>query len=476
MTSIFLFIVVCMTGCFRWNVTRYGACSQSCDGIQTRRVFCSCNLSDGQSAEESDESLCYGSDPRPKPTEEQSCGVECAYYTWVKGGWNACSVECGQGIKRRRVTCQETTLTSNFTVADSLCLDNVGRKPKVNRTCQKTCQCVASDWSPCSTSCGCGQQTRSFSCVKPTDAGGQRTVAFTHCEHDPTQQCVSQEQRQCEVLCYSWDPQTWGACSTLCGFGNETRNVPCVRQGCDGETKLDDTECKKQLTVLKPDTTRQCNPRCEYEATEWSPCSRSCGRGTQTRTVRCTRILISGETEVVPIGNCNSDSTITGSRPPASMTSCVQAGCPSIVPLQNTNCNGGLTAIFCFIIVPPIIRDPPRRLPSDYIPPNSDVDYYIRQPLYVIEGNRVSIDCTELEAEPLAAMWVELLDGTQLAPGERSGRFRAVRYGDRNITLIIDDVRISDEGNYKCVSQNTLNGAIIGTDTADSHLTVYSKY
>ena len=95
--------------------------------------------------------------------------------------------------------------------------------------------------------------------------------------------------------------------------------------------------------------------------------------------------------------------------------------------------------------------------------------------MYAIDSYKVSVDCTEIQANPLAEMVFELPDGTTLAPGESVGRFSVQRYGPRNITLIIDNVETSDQGNYRCVAQNSVGGVTIGTDSAGSYLTVYSK-
>ena len=316
---------------FRWRTEAFTPCSRTCDGTQTRRVYCSCDFPNATSAGEAEDAVCEATAIALKPIANRSCGEECETYSWSVGEWGTCSAECGPGIERRTVTCEKATLSSTTTVDDSECISRVGSRPTRTRGCSRVCQCVPSPWGPCNVSCGCGQQTRTFSCLQNTSGGGQVTVAFRHCEIDPTQLCEAQEQRQCEERCYEWDPQAWGACSTLCGPGDEERDVPCMREGCDGVNRVDDTECRSQLTGPKPDTTRQCDPECEYDVTEWSPCSRTCGEGFQVRTISCLKILISGSTEVIDIDNCNSDSTISGPRPPPTIQDCVGPICPSIL-------------------------------------------------------------------------------------------------------------------------------------------------
>jgi parallel beta-helix repeat protein len=90
---------------------------------------------------------------------------------------------------------------------------------------------------------------------------------------------------------YTWDSQTWGACSaTACGTqGAQTRAVVCVKDNGD---VVADSFC----TSPKPNVSRTCSaPTCQYTyfyvVSGWSSCSASaCGTtGTQTRFVSCTR-------------------------------------------------------------------------------------------------------------------------------------------------------------------------------------------
>ena len=310
----------------RWEGGPWSDCSQTCNGKQTRRVFCEGTQPDGTKIEV-DTGICKAeaSVIALKSITNRSCGEECKTYSWSAREWGNCNSECGPGIQRRTVACHKATISSTVTVDDSECINAVGRRPVRTRDCMRVCQCVASAWAPCSVSCGCGQQTRTSICAT---SGAQATVAFSHCEFDPTQSCGPQEeeQQQCEEHCYEWDPQPWGACSATCGPGNEERHISCMREGCDGVNRVEDNECGSRLIVSKPNTTRRCHSHCEYDFGMWSPCSATCGISTQTRRVECLKTDVTGKQAVINLGYCVNDSTIP-EQLPHSTRDCVMDVC-----------------------------------------------------------------------------------------------------------------------------------------------------
>lgn len=179
-------------------------------------------------------------------------------------------------------------------VEDEECISTAGAKPSESHDCLRKCQCVTSNWTPCSVSCGCGQQTRNFSCIQNTTSGGQVTVSLSHCENDPTVSCPPQERQQCEEYCYEWTPKPWGSCSAICGPGEETRDIYCMRKGCNSTERVGDTECENHLNVLKPHRTQPCNTElcdlgtftCRWATGDFSDCSRTFD-GLQSRKVHC---------------------------------------------------------------------------------------------------------------------------------------------------------------------------------------------
>ncbi|NXQ75517.1 PPN protein, partial [Quiscalus mexicanus] len=85
-----------------------------------------------------------------------------------------------------------------------------------------------------------------------------------------------------------WKTGEWGPCSATCGRGTQTRSVYCV--AFDGQSLqgvVDDTEC--MAFAQQPRRSQPCNLRqcATWSTGPWSQCSASCGEGVQTRTVTC---------------------------------------------------------------------------------------------------------------------------------------------------------------------------------------------
>ncbi|XP_067112776.1 A disintegrin and metalloproteinase with thrombospondin motifs 15a [Osmerus mordax] len=78
-----------------------------------------------------------------------------------------------------------------------------------------------------------------------------------------------------------WSSAGWDECSVTCGAGLQRRMVQCL--GPDGEPRAD---CEP---TQRPSATRVCGDPCPmWDIGEWSPCSKSCGKGFKRRPLRCT--------------------------------------------------------------------------------------------------------------------------------------------------------------------------------------------
>ncbi|NWZ05603.1 PPN protein, partial [Agelaius phoeniceus] len=85
-----------------------------------------------------------------------------------------------------------------------------------------------------------------------------------------------------------WKTGEWGPCSATCGRGTQTRSVYCVAfDGQSPQGVVDDTEC--MAFTQQPRRSQPCNLRqcATWSTGPWSQCSASCGEGVQTRTVTC---------------------------------------------------------------------------------------------------------------------------------------------------------------------------------------------
>uniref|UniRef100_A0A8C9Y0V0 ADAM metallopeptidase with thrombospondin type 1 motif 15 n=1 Tax=Sander lucioperca TaxID=283035 RepID=A0A8C9Y0V0_SANLU len=77
-----------------------------------------------------------------------------------------------------------------------------------------------------------------------------------------------------------WISTGWDKCSVTCGSGIQRRMVQCLRP--DGKPGLD---CDPSQ---RPSATRVCGDPCpEWHIGQWSPCSRTCGKGFKRRPLHC---------------------------------------------------------------------------------------------------------------------------------------------------------------------------------------------
>ncbi|KAK3727914.1 hypothetical protein QZH41_016375, partial [Actinostola sp. cb2023] len=141
-----------------------------------------------------------------------------------------------------------------------------------------------SDWSPCSTSCGVGNQRSNMICFEKT---GESPVDDKYCNGTVK---PDDKQRVCnENPCpATWYMGPWQSCSKSCGKGMAVRSVLCVRSiKNDEQIALKDEACTK----TKPKSIRICSKqKCPPPWTigKWTKCSVTCGQGTQRRTVVCS--------------------------------------------------------------------------------------------------------------------------------------------------------------------------------------------
>uniref|UniRef100_A0A9L0R4A0 A disintegrin and metalloproteinase with thrombospondin motifs 1 n=1 Tax=Equus caballus TaxID=9796 RepID=A0A9L0R4A0_HORSE len=78
-----------------------------------------------------------------------------------------------------------------------------------------------------------------------------------------------------------WVIEEWGECSKSCGQGWQRRLVEC--RDINGQPA---SECAKEV---KPASTRPCAdlPCPRWQLGDWSPCSKTCGKGYKKRTLQC---------------------------------------------------------------------------------------------------------------------------------------------------------------------------------------------
>ncbi|RXM99651.1 ADAMTS-like protein 1 [Acipenser ruthenus] len=285
-------------------------------------------------------------------------------HRWRETDFFPCSATCGGGYQLTSAECFD--LRSERVVADQYCHyypENVKPKPKL-RECNMD-PCPASDgykeimpydlyhplprwesspWTACSISCGGGIQRRTVSCVEEDIQGNITPVEEWKCMYTPKIPII----QPCNIFdCPKWLAQEWSPCTVTCGQGLRYRVVLCIDHrglhagGCNPKTKPHiKEECIVTIPCYKPKEKLPVEAKLPWfkQAQEleegaavteepsfvpdaWSPCSSTCGAGSQQRRVKCQVLLSFSQTVAdMPDDECE------GPKPPTSRT-CYSGPC-----------------------------------------------------------------------------------------------------------------------------------------------------
>nr|XP_046266471.1 A disintegrin and metalloproteinase with thrombospondin motifs 2 [Scatophagus argus] len=159
-------------------------------------------------------------------------------------------------------------------------------------------------WSHCSKPCGGGKQYTRFGCRRKADG---KMVHRMFCSNINKPRAIS---RNCNTnACNSprWVTGEWEACSASCGqTGWQRRWVSCQQTTAVGQQQQRSVN-SKLCGEGRPDVKRTCNRfpcPASWRAGPWTPCSVSCGNGTQERQVACSSPVDSAH-------NCSGPQPIT---------------------------------------------------------------------------------------------------------------------------------------------------------------------
>ncbi|XP_038079260.1 A disintegrin and metalloproteinase with thrombospondin motifs 15-like [Patiria miniata] len=91
---------------------------------------------------------------------------------------------------------------------------------------------------------------------------------------------------------FRWVGTTFTPCTSTCGGGMQTRSVNCYRTLNAREEVVPDDLCPQPKPIERQACNTETCPfvmLAKWETSEWFPCSVTCGQGTRSRMVRCIR-------------------------------------------------------------------------------------------------------------------------------------------------------------------------------------------
>ncbi|KAM6985144.1 A disintegrin and metalloproteinase with thrombospondin motifs 19-like [Aplochiton taeniatus] len=143
-----------------------------------------------------------------------------------------------------------------------------------------------SGWEDCGAVCGGGERKTRVTCTRSVNKT-TTVVDSRKCRHMTRPE--PQVRRCNEQLCQTrWVMTEWTSCSRTCGKGSQGRQVACTLQLPNGTlARAKDRDCP----APKPPGSQRCEGQdclTVWEAGVWSECSVKCGRGARHRLVKCT--------------------------------------------------------------------------------------------------------------------------------------------------------------------------------------------
>ncbi|NXT67328.1 ATL2 protein, partial [Chaetops frenatus] len=257
---------------YRWKVSAYAPCSSTCTSAGISTSYAMCVRYDGV---EVDESYCDAL-TRPEPTHEFCTGRDCQP-RWETSRWSECSRTCGEGFQYRTVRCWKM-LAPGFdsSVYDDLCEAAGLARPMERKACKnKACgpQWELSEWSECSGRCGTpGTMQREVRC----------SVEAALC--DDSRKPSSEKECTGPPCHRRWTASDWGPCSGSCGEGRMSRFIAC--RNLEGKV-ISSSQCDPATKPLAVHPCGDKNCPAHWVEQEWDQCNASCGRGVKTRLVLC---------------------------------------------------------------------------------------------------------------------------------------------------------------------------------------------
>uniref|UniRef100_A0A8C5PXP1 ADAM metallopeptidase with thrombospondin type 1 motif 16 n=1 Tax=Leptobrachium leishanense TaxID=445787 RepID=A0A8C5PXP1_9ANUR len=180
------------------------------------------------------------------------CNMQACPSSWSVGNWTECSQTCGIGEQYRQISCKQKIHFRLENVANKLCPIPV----PVHRQICNTQSCPPAwsigPWSECSRTCGKGWKKRAVVCKSTNPSLRAHILNDAACtsEFKPKTQETCLVKRCNKTKKLQWDVSEWSECSTTCGSGMQKRTFKCVEKYASGKTR--DLAPKKCSHLDKP--------------------------------------------------------------------------------------------------------------------------------------------------------------------------------------------------------------------------------
>ena len=250
--------VGCPVGCVLSDWQAWSSCSATCSwGIEKKvRPVLVQPKNGGQKC---------GTTEHFRPCHAGYCPVSCFVSAW--NNWTPCTKTCGTGTQ----THTRTVLTKDRH-GGAVCPDLIqGRECGVEPCAQDCVVSTWSEWSTCTATCGGATQLRERTVITQVAHGGKSCPTLAD-----VRVCNA---HSCPVDCSASDWSDWAPCSRTCGGGVSMRSRT-VSSGSAFGGKV----CPSELRESRSCSTEACD--CAITAASaWSTCTKTCGGGSQTRTI-----------------------------------------------------------------------------------------------------------------------------------------------------------------------------------------------
>ncbi|XP_055852459.1 A disintegrin and metalloproteinase with thrombospondin motifs 9 [Episyrphus balteatus] len=259
---------------YEWEMKDWSSCDALCQGSSYQTADCINTISGLKVSPP----FC---DSSKKPRAQyKACNTDC-YITLNVSSISECSASCGMlGKRHKTYNCIQTYYETKVSQIVELAFCEPRFEITFDEECREACWDY-SDWSPCSQTCGNGQQIRSVACffngsqVENTQCDINKRSGYNarirSCNLNPCQDWLTIAESEDRNNHY-WITGEWGDCDDNC---EKIRTVSCSNGNrCPPETK---PIAKKKCCVIK------------YIQT-WSPCSVECGVGTRRKEFFCAKV------------------------------------------------------------------------------------------------------------------------------------------------------------------------------------------